>query len=394
MVGERVLGRWGRIVISAQVICLEWAFCSAMLLVIGSSVHTIEPSLNAKLVIVLCTPICVVLCCIRFLKDTWVVSMAGVLVYLFGVIGCTFYFGFSDGTTTVTSVDLVSPKYLITMIGTSIYSLEGINLVLPCEGTLRERRHADSIMYAGMAAIVALNSSFGALGYYFGYGACDVVTDCLPEHPLATAVQAALAITLLFTVPVTMFPATELVEELLIPKTTPPAIIVHSSHAAAAAAATAHPHALEEGGSFSAPPADAFNHTDTPHKPTPSTATTPASVSAAAQSPHSSQWERRGCVATLLLSDNAKRFAIRSGEVLITVVFALIVPNLSLFTSLLGSMFVTIMGFVLPPLLYVKHFRPTGLMLVFNYFIIVIGIIFSATGTSISIYAIVMHYVA
>lgn len=104
-----------------------------------------------------------------------------------------------------------------------MYSLEGINLVLPVETSLANKKMAPLVIGGGTifyCCIVCLLGSFGfAAGFGGDNGGCDtggegVVTDNL-SGIAGTVVRITLVVALLFTHALTLFPATEIVERRL-----------------------------------------------------------------------------------------------------------------------------------------------------------------------------------
>lgn len=217
-VGRRVLGRQGEAAIVVLVVVLEWAFCSGILLVISSTVNTVVSAVPTKAVIVILLPFLAVISSIRLLREMWVLVYFGCFVYFVGVLGVVFYYGFSTWDEHITDPVLVNWKAIPAMIGSAVYSIEGINLVLPVEGALKKKAHGKPVILAGSIIVVALNSSFAAFSYLFGFGECIIVTDCLPDTWLSALLQVALATALFFTYPVALYPATEMIEDVLLPR--------------------------------------------------------------------------------------------------------------------------------------------------------------------------------
>lgn len=60
---------------------------------------------------------------------------------------------------------------------TAVYSLEGINLVLPIESSLKDQRYAGKVIGWGTAAYTFLCALFGAFGYFVGTLPCQ----CTPN---------------------------------------------------------------------------------------------------------------------------------------------------------------------------------------------------------------------
>jgi len=315
-VGRAVLGKWGEGVITLQVVLLEWAFCSGILLVMASTLHTVMPALNETVAVLLAVPLLVLLSNIRLLREMWVLVYFGCLVYFVGVFGVVLFYGLQAWDEREEEPLLVSWAALPVMVGSAVYSIEGINLVIPVEATLRQPSHGVPVIAGGTVLVIFLNTAFAAFSYLVGFGQCAIVTDCLPDTWLSAGLQLALATALLLTYPVALYPATEIIEDLLLP------------------------------------------------------------------SSRDIGWRE------------SKRFICRSLQVAFTGVIAIVTPNFALYTSLLGAMFMSVIGFVIPPLLFMVHRgrRLHKVEVVLNVAILVGGVVFFFVGTSTAAAAIIRFY--
>ena len=90
---------------------------------------------------------------------------------------------------------------------------------------------------------------------------------------------------------------------------------------------------------------------------------------------------------------------LRAGLVLLTCVVAWAVPNFSLFADLIGSFMMTIVGFVIPPVLFLGTFgwvKGKGGAAWYHWilcsFCIVVGLIVMVTGTINAVKNIITYY--
>lgn len=202
------------------VIILEIAFCSGFIIVILSNMEAIFPHFSRIWVTLMLFPFLTIFSWIRWLKDLWLPSTFGALVYLVGVMGVTYYNGITEG-----SIDDSMPPALWTTLplfcGTAVYSLEGINVVLPVESSMSKTEKAPLVIGGGTVLYALSVTAFGAFGYAYGFGECGIITDCLPPGITTTIIRVALSISLVISHPITLYPATEILEDVLFtPKTT------------------------------------------------------------------------------------------------------------------------------------------------------------------------------
>lgn len=216
-----MFGKTGENLIHFSILTLELAFAAGFIIVIISNLQTLLPHYFNKWFIALCLlPVLILLSWIPWLKDLWIVSLLGSLVYVFGVVMATFYFGIKVKLSQVAGINIKeinAPSHIILtkwstlplFAGTAMYSLEGINLVLPIESSMKNPGQAYVVTTLGVSIYFVLVSSYGAFGYSIGYGNCDIVTDCLPPSTINTIIKIALSISLALTHPIILHPASE-----------------------------------------------------------------------------------------------------------------------------------------------------------------------------------------
>lgn len=192
------LGRPGKIVVEVLVIALELVFCSGFVIVVGECLQQSFPVLPYWAWVLVSSPILIGLSWIDQLKDLWLVAFVGVGVYIVGVIGGTMYYS---------TVNLLHPANshkpemfvfdtLSLFFGTVVYSMEGINLVMPIESGLRRPSHSYPIIGIGTVLYAAFCCGYGVVAYLAGLGDCDNVIQCLPSSWIRTTIEIALVLAL------------------------------------------------------------------------------------------------------------------------------------------------------------------------------------------------------
>lgn len=98
-------------------------------------------------------------------------------------------------------------------LGVSVYSFEGIGMVLPLEAEAKDKQRFGKILGISMGLISVIYASFGALGYFaFGDNTKDIITTNLGQGLLSSLVQIGLCINLFITFPLMMNPVFEVIE--------------------------------------------------------------------------------------------------------------------------------------------------------------------------------------
>jgi len=219
-VGGAVLGWWGSFLVSAQIVFLELAFATGFVVVILDQLAAtvgLSQELGPRTLAALglAVPLAA-LANIRWLKDLWPVSVLGLLVYAAGIIGMS-VFQSAQALALGPEPQEVTPTLsgLALFTGVAVYANEGINLILPVETSLADRRHAYWVTAVGMSSYNAMCAAMGALAFAAGLGRCDLITNCFADGTSALVVQWALMVALLATHPLQLYPASELIERRL-----------------------------------------------------------------------------------------------------------------------------------------------------------------------------------
>ena len=302
-VGAFAFGAIGKWTVIISVVILQLCFCSGYVIVSSNTFEAYFPALPRALVVfVIIMPLCGMLAMIRWIKDLTIVAVFGTIVYIVGVIGVTFFYGlpivFKPNAPDFTEPVIWSSLPLF--IGTALYSIEGINGVLPIETAMERPNKAPTAMLIATMGYVSLVAVFSIVAYAAGFGVFDIVTRAFPRGVLRGIIEWALVVSLILTYPLQLFPATETLEEQL---------------------------QIANGRAY-------------------------------------------------------KRFILRITLVIVTVSMAFFMKDFSLFSGLVGSLFLSFAGFIVPALAYMKvigrdHGLPkliaAGAIFVCGIFLLVMG---------------------
>ncbi|KKK22251.1 hypothetical protein AOCH_001989 [Aspergillus ochraceoroseus] len=112
------------------------------------------------------------------------------------------------------TVKLFNPQSFTLTIGSSIFTFEGIGLILPIQSSMKRPECFDGLLYAVMSVITVLFTAVGALSYAtFG---SETKTEILSNFPqtsrLVNTVQFLYSLAILVGTPIQLFPAVRIIE--------------------------------------------------------------------------------------------------------------------------------------------------------------------------------------
>eukprot|EP01105_Mastigella_eilhardi_P012585 TRINITY_DN2876_c0_g1_i3.p1 TRINITY_DN2876_c0_g1~~TRINITY_DN2876_c0_g1_i3.p1 ORF type:complete len:388 (+),score=89.16 TRINITY_DN2876_c0_g1_i3:528-1691(+) len=206
------LGGW---VVLVSICSMQLCFCTGWVIVMSNNLHGMVPSINYRIEILWIFPLLVLLSWIPFIKQLVYTSFFGLLVYLFGVMGVSYYYGIPaipDNYSHTVKFNFVTlPIFLSNLL----YALGGFSGLVGCESTLKRSQQAPAMMVTGMGVYSVGVLLFGSLLYAGGLGGCGVVLDCLPDEWPVLVVKCALTLALLLTHPLGLSYAVEMIEDVL-----------------------------------------------------------------------------------------------------------------------------------------------------------------------------------
>lgn len=114
------------------------------------------------------------------------------------------------------TVELFNPYWTLT-IGSSIFTYEGIGLLLPIQSSMKNPQHFSKLLYLVMLIITVIFTSVGALCYAtFGNDTrVEIISNYPQDSKLVNSVQFLYSMAVLVGGPVQLFPATRILETYL-----------------------------------------------------------------------------------------------------------------------------------------------------------------------------------
>ncbi|KFY97394.1 hypothetical protein V500_02091 [Pseudogymnoascus sp. VKM F-4518 (FW-2643)] len=115
------------------------------------------------------------------------------------------------------TVQLFNPRDFALTIGSTIFTFEGIGLILPVQSSMKHQRKFESLLFIIMLIITIIFTSIGALSYAtFGdKTSVEIISNLPQDDKLVNAVQFLYSLAVLVGIPVQLFPAMRIVESSL-----------------------------------------------------------------------------------------------------------------------------------------------------------------------------------
>ncbi|KAL2751992.1 hypothetical protein ACRALDRAFT_1066099 [Sodiomyces alcalophilus JCM 7366] len=155
---------------------------------------------------------------LAFIRNISKLGPAALLADVFIIIGVVYIWSYDISVLSARgvhpTVQLFNPHGYTLTIGASIFTFEGIGLILPIQSSMKQPEHFEKLLATVMVIITCVFASVGALCYAtFGSETKIEVIDNFPQDSkLVNAVQFMYALAVLIGNPVQLFPAQRILE--------------------------------------------------------------------------------------------------------------------------------------------------------------------------------------
>jgi len=350
------------------IIVLNFLFTAGLVIVICENM-SIVTNVSHRVVGMALLPVVMTLVQLPWLQDMFFISFLGIVVYGVGVMGSTFYSahlslaaaaatgsgGGGDGPIPhELPNDVLAAHWdrLPTFIGSAVYALEGINLALPTVHSMEDPHHGIAVVCSSLGLYGVVTLVFGAVGYIGGLGGhdCDIVTVCIHPPVLKVVVQVALSVAMVLTLPVMLYPSTEMLEVMLTDlKRAGESVDDDNNNEDADDISLSKMANDDEKKRSTRPAAPNVNSPLLPrHDTTWRTKQRPVVAK-----PRNGQQQQ-------LQQQHEKSTSLRLVLAFLTVMMGAFTPSFTLFSALVGAVGLTFAGFILPPCVYVAAMRQSG----------------------------------
>ncbi|KAF3481625.1 vacuolar amino acid transporter 3 [Arthroderma uncinatum] len=178
------------------------------------SVSNCETFMNIKYVIMMQLIIFLPLSLVR---DISKLAFTALIADVFILLGLVYLYGFGISTIMeqgVADIQPFNPKSYTLLIGTAIFTFEGIGLIIPIQESMKRPEKFPGVLALVMVVITVVFLSMGVVGYAtFGSATETVVILNLPQQDnFVRAIQFLYAIAILLSTPLQLFPAIRILE--------------------------------------------------------------------------------------------------------------------------------------------------------------------------------------
>lgn len=221
-IGETIAGKKMRNIILASITLSQLGFVSCGLVFVSDNLYSaltaVSKGGNPLSIKVLIALQAVLMIPLSFIRDISKLGFAATLADVFILIGLVYIWDYDISTLISRGMDpsvvFFNPKAYTLTIGASIFTFEGIGLIIPIHASMRHPEKFEWLLGLVMLIITAIFTSIGALCYAtFGERTQIEVINNFPQSSrLVNAVQLIYALAVLIGNPVQLFPAMRILE--------------------------------------------------------------------------------------------------------------------------------------------------------------------------------------
>ncbi|KAI8373270.1 transmembrane amino acid transporter protein-domain-containing protein [Blakeslea trispora] len=196
-------------------VCSYMIFISENIGIVVDTVNNCNSPFAPKYYIWIILAVIIPLCWVRKIAKLSPTAIIGDIFIAFGLI-CVLYFCSAQihdhgvGPNLV----MVNQNTFGLMIGTAIFSYEGIGMVLPIVNGMKDPKKFPLVLYVGMLICAVVFTLIGSIGYIaYGETTQASVVANIPRAPLSTTVQVLYAIAMIFSCPFMLYPPLTIIEK-------------------------------------------------------------------------------------------------------------------------------------------------------------------------------------
>ncbi|KZT29829.1 hypothetical protein NEOLEDRAFT_1084677 [Neolentinus lepideus HHB14362 ss-1] len=220
-IGGELYGPWFRYMILTSIVVSQLGFVSAYTIFVSENLQAFVLGIThcAKLISI---PYFILMQLVIFLPMVLIrnlakLSTAALVADAFIVAGLIYIFGSEIGIIAdrgIAKVELFNPKDFPLLIGTAVFSFEGIGLVIPISDAMREPRKFPAVLTGVMLFLMVLFGGAGSLAYltFGGDIKTVVITNLNQDSKMVQVVQFLYSLAILLSVPLQLFPAVRIME--------------------------------------------------------------------------------------------------------------------------------------------------------------------------------------
>ncbi|KAI8352870.1 transmembrane amino acid transporter protein-domain-containing protein [Choanephora cucurbitarum] len=196
-------------------VCSYMIFISENIGIVVNTVNNCNSPFAPKYYIWIILAVIIPLCWVRKIAKLSPTAIIGDVFIAFGLI-CVLYFCSSQINDHGVGPNLVmvNQNTFGLMIGTAIFSYEGIGMVLPIVNGMKDPKKFPLVLNLGMLICAVVFTLIGSIGYIaYGETTQASVVANIPRAPLSTTVQVLYAIAMIFSCPFMLYPPLTIIEK-------------------------------------------------------------------------------------------------------------------------------------------------------------------------------------
>ena len=227
--GGIIFGKHFRNMINFSLVISQIGFSSAYIVFVGENLQAFieavshcKTSIDIKWVILMQMIIFLPLSLYRNINHIQKMALAADLFILLGLVYIYFY----DVKTIVhqggiSDIHDFNPKDWTLFIGTAIFTFEGIGLIIPIQGSMKEPGKFPTVLASVMTIVSVVMISIGALSYaaYGSHTKTVVLSNMRQDNKLVNGVQFIYSVAILLSTPLQIYPAIEITSQQLFSRT-------------------------------------------------------------------------------------------------------------------------------------------------------------------------------
>jgi len=209
--GRVVLGKKGEQVIFVCLGISQAGFATAYIIFISANLQSIY-GWDRFAICVSCVPVLLGLVQFRELSSLSPFSMLANAAN-FCALSAVLFQDYENYTPHNDTIHKAKPEGILHVIAITIYSMEGVGLVLSLKSSCKRPQDFSFLLIATLSTISLFMVVFGSAGYWaFGNATMAPITLNMGSHLSATFVKCALSLGLYLTFPIMMFPIWNIIE--------------------------------------------------------------------------------------------------------------------------------------------------------------------------------------
>lgn len=227
--GGIIYGKHFRNMINFSLVISQIGFSSAYIVFVGENLQAFieavshcKTSIDIKWVILMQMVIFLPLSLYRNINHIQKMALAADLFILLGLIYIYFYdiktISHQGG---ISDIENFNPKDWTLFIGTAIFTFEGIGLIIPIQGSMKDPKKFPTVLASVMVIVAVCMISIGTLSYAaFGSHTKTVILSNMgQDNKFVNGVQFIYSVAILLSTPLQIYPAIEITSQQLFSRT-------------------------------------------------------------------------------------------------------------------------------------------------------------------------------